>query len=85
MKKKLSLDVDALSVRSFDTSSTEGGGRGTVHGAATQPVDHCTCDDSCACPSAYFYCNTGAAHTNFSCNFTNNVSCWFSQGCPPDA
>ena len=80
MKKKLSLELEALAVDSFETSAASNA-NGTVHGAATQPVDHCTCDASCACPSAYFYCNTGAAHTNYSCNFTNNVSCWFSQGC----
>jgi hypothetical protein len=87
MLKKLSLDVDALAVHSFDTTPAKAGVRGTVLGAEiTQPVDHCTCEASCACPSAYFYCNTGPVHTNYSCNFTNNVSCWYSEACtPPEA
>jgi hypothetical protein len=48
-KKKLILDVDALSVRSFETTRAGDGTRGTVLGAqqTTPPADDCTCDASC--------------------------------------
>jgi len=86
MQRKLTLDLDALSVHSFDTTSADGGTQGTVLGAespTTPPVDDCTCDKSCACPSAYFYCNTGPAYTNYSCNYTKNASCLYSEACTP--
>ncbi|HVG45146.1 MAG TPA: hypothetical protein VM890_10465 [Longimicrobium sp.] len=87
MRRKLTLDLDALSVHSFDTTSADGAARGTVLGAesptTTPPADDCTCDKSCACPSAYFYCNTGPAYTNYSCNYTKNASCLYSQACTP--
>jgi hypothetical protein len=87
MPRKLTLDPDALSVHSFDTTAPGGGPRGTVLGAGdaitTPPVDDCTCAASCACPSAYFYCNTGPAHTNYSCAYTKNASCWYTQACTP--
>jgi hypothetical protein len=37
MKKKLTLDVDALSVSSFQTDGADGE-RGTVHGHAVNPT-----------------------------------------------
>ena len=85
MSKKLILDVDALSVRSFETTRAGDGTRGTVLGAqqTTPPVDNCTCDASCACPSAYFYCNTGPVNTHYSCQYTKNASCWYTQACTP--
>lgn len=78
MRKKLSLDVDALSVSSFPTAARDEG-RGTVRAAA----DDCTCKASCACPSAYYYCNTNPVNTIYSCHYTANVSCWYTQTCTP--
>ncbi len=80
MRKKLSLDVDALSVASFATAEA-GPARGTVHGA----VDDCTCKATCACPSAYFYCNTNPVNTIYSCHYTANASCYYSAQCTPPA
>ena len=85
MPRKLALDVDALSVHSFETTPAGGDPRGTVLGAesptTTPPADNCTCDASCACPSAYFYCNTGPVNTHYSCEYTKNASCWYTQAC----
>jgi len=85
MPRKLTLDLDALSVHSFDTTPADAGERGTVLGAQapTPPVDNCTCAASCACPSAYFYCNTNPVHTNYSCNYTKNASCYYTYNCTP--
>ncbi|HKP75853.1 MAG TPA: hypothetical protein VJT67_09950 [Longimicrobiaceae bacterium] len=83
MPRKLTLDLDALAVNSFATTA-EGGERGTVLGAespTTPPVDNCTCQASCACPSAYFYCNTNPVNTHYSCGYTKNASCWYTQTC----
>lgn len=77
MKKKLGLDMDALAVSSFATADAAET-RGTVHAAA----DNCTCAASCACPSAYFYCNTNPVNTIYSCHYTANASCWYTQTCP---
>jgi len=82
MPKKLSLDLDALSVESFDTTVAEGGGRGTVRGHGlidpepTPPVyaDECTCNDSCLRPSNAYYCAT-VRYTAISCKYTYNLSC----------
>ena len=55
MPRKLTLDLDRLSVHSFDTTPQGAGDRGTVLGAespTTPPIDNCTCQASCACPSA---------------------------------
>ncbi|HSU15091.1 hypothetical protein [Longimicrobium sp.] len=76
--KKLSLNLERLAVTSFSTSAAEEG-RGTVRAAA----DDCTCARSCACPSAYFYCNTNPVNTIYSCQYTANASCWYSKGCTP--
>jgi len=78
MPRKLTLDLDALAVHSFETTPADGESRGTVLGAespTTPPVDHCTCDKSCACPSAYYYCNTNPVYTHYSCGYTQNASC----------
>ena len=84
MARKLSLELDQLSVSSFDTTPGEGDGRGTVHGhqeidepQPTPPVyaDKCTCNASCLCPTAYYYCGTGPA-TIYSCRYTYNLSCY---------
>lgn len=85
MPRKLTLDLDTLSVHSFDTTADGEAARGTVLAAESQtpPVDNCTCVASCACPSAYFYCNTGPVNTHYSCNYTHNASCVYSQTCTP--
>ena len=77
MKKKLKLDVDTLCVHSFTADAPEAA-RGTGRAAA----DDCTCQASCACPSAYYYCNTNPVNTIYSCHYTANASCWYTQTCP---
>jgi len=82
MKKKLTLDVDALSVSSFQTDGAEDG-PGTVrgHGAEpTPPYYACTCAASCDCPSAYYWCGDGY-YTLYSCDYTKNESCVISHAC----
>lgn len=86
MRKKLSLELEALAVSSFDTSPQGAERAGTVRGFAsegddipqpTPPVyydDKCTCAGSCPCPSAYYYCGDGY-HTLYSCKYTQNASC----------
>lgn len=69
MPKKLSLDVDALSVDSFETAGAGEEG-GTVKGREVG----CTCYDSCVCRTAPYYCAPGA-YTFGSCNYTQNESC----------
>jgi len=81
MPRKLTLDLDALSVHSFDTTPRGAGDRGTVLGAespTTPPVDNCTCDASCACPSACYWCNTNPVNTHYSCGYTRNASCLYA-------
>jgi hypothetical protein len=87
MKKKLSLELEALAVDSFETS-TAAGGNGTVHGhddgsAGCQPTppDYapCTCYDSCLCRTNAYYCATVHA-TVISCDYTYNGSCAYDTG-----
>jgi len=70
MRKKLSLDLDALAVASFDTGDGSTSSRGTVAGH-----EPCTCRASCACPSAIYWC-ADIAETVYSCDYTHNASCW---------
>ena len=79
MKKKLSLELDALTVDSFETSPA-GSARGTVRGRESEeetelciPAD-CTCVDSCLCPTNAYYCAT-VQETVISCDYTYNGSC----------
>jgi len=72
MRKKLSLDLDAISVDSFATAEANGAPRGTVEAHAP-----CTCRDSCVCPSAIYWC-AEVADTVYSCDYTINASCWTS-------
>jgi hypothetical protein len=82
MNRKLSLDLDALSVDSFETTDSLGASGGTVKGhvddtpAPTPPVyaDNCTCRPTDLCRTAYYYCGTGP-YTIHSCHYTQNVSC----------
>jgi len=81
MKKKLSLELEALAVDSFETSAGTGP-RGTVNAhdasAGCQPTPpeyaDCTCYASCLCPTNAYYCATVMA-TVISCDYTYNGSC----------
>jgi hypothetical protein len=73
MRKKLVLDVNALSVDTFDTAAAAGGERGTVHGAKGD----CTCAATCVCPTAIFHC-AEIAWTVYSCDYTQNNSCYIT-------
>lgn len=79
MRGKLGLDLNALAVESFPTGTAAVAARGTVR--AHQPP--CTCDASCACPSAPYWC-ADVAYTVLSCDYTKNESCWHTvQTCTP--
>jgi hypothetical protein len=69
MRRKLSLNVDDLAVSSFDTGVGGASARGTVRAQAA-----CTCDASCVCPSAIYWC-AEIAYTVYSCDYTKNASC----------
>ena len=79
MKAKKKLDLDALSVDSFDTSAAAKG-EGTVHAHEVDPQPTppeyapCTCFYSCLCKTAYYHCGTGP-YTIYSCDYTYNGSC----------
>lgn len=90
--KKLSLEIDALAVESFETGAGASL-RATVRGhrdpQPTPPVlvDDCTCEASCLCPSNAYYCGTAPA-TEVSCDYTANASCvydTFSNAVPADS
>ncbi|HET7232288.1 MAG TPA: hypothetical protein VFJ16_19940 [Longimicrobium sp.] len=70
MRKKLSLEVDGLAVDSFATGGADQKERGTVEANAA-----CTCLATCACPSARYWC-ADSPETSFSCDYTQNASCW---------
>jgi len=72
MRKKLRLDLDAVAVDSFATTDAKGEKPGTVLAHAA-----CTCRDSCVCPSAIYWC-ADIADTVYSCDYSNNASCWTS-------
>jgi hypothetical protein len=83
MKKKLTLNVDALAVASFATDAEAAQGAGTVHGRAivpTPPQYACTCQATCDCPSAYYWCGDGY-YTLYSCDYTKNESCVVTRAC----
>ena len=84
MTKKLSLELDALSVESFETASGTGESAGTVRAAEDDSEApayfDCTCNNTCLCKTAYYWCGDGY-HTIYSCNYTNNESCYVSQVC----
>ena len=84
MAKKLSLELDTLSVETFETAAARDAGVGTVHGAdddAAPDYFDCTCFNTCLCKTAYYWCGDGY-HTLYSCNYTNNESCAISSACP---
>ena len=84
MMKKLNLELDSLSVESFETASGTGEGAGTVRaaedGGEAPAYFDCTCHNTCLCKTAYYWCGDGY-HTIYSCNYTNNESCYVSQVC----
>jgi len=84
MTKKLTLDVDALSVASFDTEGARRAEPGTVHAREGEPTPpqyfDCTCAATCDCPSAYYWCGDGY-YTLYSCKYTHNESCVISAAC----
>ena len=63
--RKLTLDLDALSVQSFATGG-EARDRGTVEGNQKLP---CTGGTTCACASGYWACTT-SRQTQQSCDWT---------------
>jgi hypothetical protein len=67
--RKLTLDVDRLSVESFATAAATRK-TGTVRGHG----DDCTWVDSCFCHTAYAVCGTGP-QTIYSCTYTNDERC----------
>ena len=79
MQKKLSLDLDALAVDSFATS-TAAAGRATVRahdatqGCQPTPPQYadCTCFATCLCPTNAYFCATVMA-TVISCDYTYNT------------
>jgi len=74
MRRKLALEVEALAVDSFETTGEARAPRGTVE-AREAP---CTCWQSCACPSAPYWC-ADVPPTQISCDYTHNASCWYTQ------
>ena len=85
MTKKLSLELESLSVDSFETASAAGSDAGTIRAAEDESEApayfDCTCAYSCVCKTAYYWCGDGY-HTLYSCNYTNNESCVVSSTCP---
>ena len=73
MAAKLRLELDTLAVESFATAEVATA-RGTVRGEAA-----CTCDKSCPCPSAPYYC-AEAPLTAISCDYSANWSCMTPPG-----
>lgn len=79
--KKVTLDIDALQVTTFEPAPGPGGSRGTVRGHATAlcntarcSLDLGSCRDSCGCnPTEFcveteFYCSYG-----YSCGIDSCV------------
>ena len=76
--KKTRLDLSALEVDSFPTTTPEIEGEGTVNGhfgpEPTPPVRPCTCNPTDLCKTAYYHCGTGQ-FSIYSCDYTYNGSC----------
>jgi len=74
MSRKRTLDLDGLAVDSFATEAAAAD-RGTVRAHEDLfAAAACTCQGTCLCPTAYYYCGTGPA-TIYSCDYTANRSC----------
>jgi hypothetical protein len=69
MRSKLKLNLDQLSVDSFDTSAQQAT-RGTVHG------EQCTCPTACTCPGCPT-CDATCANTcdDYTCAASCNGTC----------
>jgi hypothetical protein len=67
MRSKLTLNLDDLSVDSFDTSTTRNA-KGTVFG------EQCTCPTACTCPG----CPTCYASCNGTCGDTCAGTCAYT-------
>jgi len=83
MTKKLSLELDSLTVDSFATAPVAdevGTVRAAEDESAAPDYFDCTCAYSCVCKTAYYWCGDGY-HTLYSCNYTNNESCAISSAC----
>jgi len=61
MRSKLTLNLDDLSVDSFDTSTTRSA-KGTVFG------EQCTCYTNCTCPGCPTCVNTCGATCAYTCD-----------------
>lgn len=72
--RKLSLNLDQLTVDSFDTATAEEK-KGTVFG------EQCTCHTQCTCPgcpTCDYTCDDATCHQSCgSCEVTCDVSCWY--------
>jgi hypothetical protein len=81
MRTKLRLNLDQLTVDSFDTSTTVRE-KGTVFG------EQCTCWTNCTCPGCPTCDNTACGqHTcgvscNGTCDFTCELGCGYSGDDP---
>ena len=76
MGAKRKLDLDRLAVDSFETEAAAAG-RGTVRAHDHELLGAkpgCTCQGTCLCQTAYYYCGTGP-FTIYSCDYTANQSC----------
>jgi hypothetical protein len=73
MQRKLKLDLDALQVESFDTTSAGHRHDGTVFGQQCTCYTQCTCP---GCPTCDASCNgTCEASCNGTCDATCNGTC----------
>jgi hypothetical protein len=78
--KKLSLNLDQLTVDSFDTVAAEPK-KGTVFGEQCTCYTQCTCP---GCPTCYHTCNQAdhtCGPTCETCDFSCGGSCWYTE-CP---
>ncbi|HEY0016541.1 MAG TPA: hypothetical protein VGC13_09495 [Longimicrobium sp.] len=82
MRSKLSLNLEDLSVDSFDTTSTQKA-KGTVFGEQCTCYTNCTCP---GCPTCYASCNGTCDNTcantcdDASCvGCTDAYSCYFTD------
>ena len=76
MGRKRKLDLDGLAVDSFETEAAAAD-RGTVRAHDDDMFlakPECTCQGTCLCQTAYYYCGTGP-FTIYSCDYTANRSC----------
>jgi hypothetical protein len=76
MRSKLTLNLEDLSVDSFDTTSTQKA-KGTVFGEQCTCYTNCTCP---GCPTCYASCNATCANTcantcAYTCDDASCVNC----------